>query len=103
RHILAPILGRAPRRCALLAHELGSKREFCRVLIVRSAAQPDACLGRLAATRHFVDVIELEKGARRAAAPGFAHEGALAAIALPDSAFDVSRNVARVSARTIAR
>src|SRR5207247_1355348 len=46
--------------------------------------------------------IELETCARRTTPPGFAHEGALAMIALPDRALDMGRDLARVVARALA-
>src|SRR6266545_3495279 len=66
----------APRRLALLPHELGPERALRSVLVVRPAAQPDPRHAGPAPARHRLDVIKLEPRARRAAAPVLAHERA---------------------------
>jgi hypothetical protein len=62
---------------------------------VCAASEPDAVHGGLAATRKFANVIEFQVRPFCAPAPLFAHERALAVIALPDGAPDMRRDVAR--------
>jgi hypothetical protein len=84
---------------SFLAHEPGSEGALGGVLVVGPAAQPQALRRGPAPARHRVHVVELQPGAGRAAATGLADESALAAIALPDGAPDLGREVPRVRAR----
>src|SRR5439155_13869069 len=65
-------------------------------LVMGVAPKSDAGHRRLAAAREFLDMIELEPRAGRAPVPGLAHERALGAVALPDGALDLRRDVTRV-------
>jgi hypothetical protein len=69
---------------SLPLHEPRAKRAFRFQLIVTSTPKPHALDRGLAAPGHGIDVVEFEKPARSTALAGLAHEGALAAIALPD-------------------
>jgi hypothetical protein len=88
-----------PRRLALAAHEVRPERELRSVLIVGAAAQPNSGHRGRPVTRHRLYVIEFEQPARRAAAAGFANERAPPAVALPDGASDMGRNVTGRRAR----
>src|SRR5262249_3793952 len=75
--------GRRPPCTQVAGDELGSERALGRMLVVRSAAQPQVLGGGFTAPRDRLHVIELEHAARRAAPPVVAHERALAPIASP--------------------
>jgi hypothetical protein len=82
------------RLVTLGAHEPCPEGAFRLVLIVRAAPEPNPLHRRLPPSRYWVDMIELEEPAGRAAMPGCADEGALALVPLPDRAPDGSRDVA---------
>ena len=73
------------------------------LFIVWPTPETDPSHRSLAPARHGVDVIELEKLARRAAMAGLAHKRALALIALPDRAPDLRWHIARFGARGLPR
>ena len=70
---------------------------------MQSTEQAQTLHRGLAAAGDGLNMVILKKPARRAAATGRAHERALALIALPDSALDVRRDMARVGARASRR
>jgi hypothetical protein len=82
------------RRFALAVHEISTERALGFELIVGTAAKPDVGYGRKAASRHGLDVIELDELARLAAVAGVADERAAAAVALVDGAANVGGDVA---------
>src|SRR5437867_6570266 len=90
----APIRRFALRRFALLVHEARPEQALRLILIVHPTPQPNARHRRLAAAGEGLDVIVLHPSARLAAVPGLTHERALAAIAFPDGASYVRRDVA---------
>src|SRR5215831_630533 len=78
-----------------MAHEFLPERALGTILIVRPAPEPDAMDSRLAAARHFFDVVEFQLRARHTPPAGLAREGALPAVALPDGTPHTGRNMPR--------
>src|SRR5262249_31873916 len=79
---------------AFLPTELGAKPPLRLVLIGAAASQSDALDGSFPAPGHGPDVVVLEQSAGRATPALFAHERALAAIALPDGRSHLGRDAA---------
>lgn len=97
-------LGRALGRCVpasdpglvpLHAHEFGSKDPLGGILIVRTAPKSQALDCGRATTREWLRVIEFEEATALAPIPTLSRERAPTSIALPHSAPDVDRDIAR--------
>lgn len=75
------------------SHEFGPEQALGLVLIMHAASQSQVLERRLAAARHGADVIELEPCLLFAAMPLIANERASRAVALPDFASDLGRDM----------
>src|SRR5207244_13434645 len=90
---------RPPSLFTLVAHELGSERALCGVLVMSSTLQGDPLRRRLTPESHRIEVIEFQQPACRATLTLGADKRASTSISLPYRAPDLGRDVPVVRQR----